>query len=113
MKCLDCPLKYTGQTGRTFHNRYKEHIESIRTNNGNSEHPNHILNTGHTYGTTTDTIDIRRKEKKGKHINTLEKYHIHKIRKDRLHMYNTYIHTYYPIFETLHQIAAHMPQSAT
>jgi chromosome condensin MukBEF complex kleisin-like MukF subunit len=23
MKCLDCPLKYTGQTGRTFNIRYK------------------------------------------------------------------------------------------
>jgi hypothetical protein len=24
MKCLDCPLKYVGQTGRTFNTRYKE-----------------------------------------------------------------------------------------
>lgn len=30
MKCLDCPLKYKGQTGRTFHNRYKEHIQVVR-----------------------------------------------------------------------------------
>jgi hypothetical protein len=26
MKCLDCPLKYTGQTGRIFHIIYIEHI---------------------------------------------------------------------------------------
>jgi uncharacterized protein YegP (UPF0339 family) len=25
MKCLDCPLKYTGQTGRTSHTSYEEH----------------------------------------------------------------------------------------
>jgi hypothetical protein len=26
MKCLDCTLKYIGQTGRTLHTSYKEHI---------------------------------------------------------------------------------------
>jgi hypothetical protein len=25
MKCMDCPLKYIGQTGRTFYSIYKEH----------------------------------------------------------------------------------------
>jgi hypothetical protein len=63
MKFLDCPLEYTGQTGRTFHTRYKEHIEAIRSNKGNSEYPKHILNKGHTYGTATDTMDIIRQEK--------------------------------------------------
>jgi hypothetical protein len=23
MRCMDCPLKYTGQTGQTFKTRYK------------------------------------------------------------------------------------------
>jgi hypothetical protein len=44
----DCPQKYKGQTGRTFNIRYKEHIETIGNNNGNSGYSNHILNTGHT-----------------------------------------------------------------
>lgn len=26
MKCVDCPLKLTGQTGRIFHIRYKAYI---------------------------------------------------------------------------------------
>jgi hypothetical protein len=42
MKCLDCPLKYVGQTGRTFNTRYKEHIHAIRSNNVNSGYSNHI-----------------------------------------------------------------------
>jgi hypothetical protein len=58
MKCLDCPLKYKGQTGRAFHTRYKEHIHAIRNNNSNSGYSNHILNTGHKYGTIADTMDI-------------------------------------------------------
>jgi hypothetical protein len=41
---------------------------------------------------------------KGKHLNTLEKYHIYKISKDRLHMYDTYIDKNKPIFETLQEL---------
>jgi hypothetical protein len=50
MKCLDCPLKNIGQTGRTFHTRSKEDTEAIRKNNSNSGYSNHILSTGHKYG---------------------------------------------------------------
>jgi hypothetical protein len=103
-------LKYTGQTGRTFHTRYKEHIQAVRSNN--SRYSNHILNKRHTYGTLTGTMDIIKIYKKGKHLNTLQKYHIYKINKDILHINNTYIDTYNPIFETLHQIT-HAIQSPT
>jgi hypothetical protein len=72
MKCLDCPLKYIGQTGRTFNIRHKEHIHAIRNNNNNSGYSNHIPNTGHTYGTINDTMDIIRKGQKGKNLNTLK-----------------------------------------
>jgi hypothetical protein len=30
------------------------------------------LNTGHTYGTITDTMEIIKTERKGRHLNTLE-----------------------------------------
>jgi hypothetical protein len=64
MKCLDCSLKYIRQIGRTPYIRYEEHIHTIRSNNSNSGYSNHILNTGHTYGTVTDTMDIiNRKER--------------------------------------------------
>jgi hypothetical protein len=49
MKCMDCPLKDVGQTGRIFYTRYKEHTLEIRNNNDNSGYSNHILSTGHTY----------------------------------------------------------------
>jgi hypothetical protein len=55
MKCMECPRRYVGQTGT---NRYKEHIHHIRSNNSNTGYSNHILNTGHTYGTITDTMEI-------------------------------------------------------
>jgi hypothetical protein len=68
MKCMDCPQKYIGQRGRTY-------IQAIRNNNDNSGYPNHILNTGHAYGSVTDILKIIKIEEKGKHLDTLEKYH--------------------------------------
>jgi hypothetical protein len=90
-----------GQAGRELHTRYKEYIQPIRSKNGNSGYSNHILNTGHTYGNITDTMDIVRTEKKGNHMISLEQYHIHTISKNKLHMKDTYIDTHNPIFEVL------------
>jgi hypothetical protein len=84
MKCLHCPLKYMRQTGRTF----KEHTQAIRNNNSNSGYSNQILNTGNTYRTKTDIMDITKTEKKGRYLNSVEKY-IYKISKNNLHMNDT------------------------
>jgi hypothetical protein len=104
MKCLDCPLNYIGQTGRAFNIRYKELIHAIRSNNSNFGYSNHILNTRHTYGTITDTMAVIRIGRKGRHLNTLEKYHIYEISRNNLHMTETYIELHNPIFQTVHEI---------
>jgi hypothetical protein len=77
MKCLGCPLKYIGQTGRTLNIRYTENIQAFRSSNSNSEYSNHKLNTRHAFGTITDTMDIVT-GKKGKYLIAL-KYHIYSI----------------------------------
>jgi hypothetical protein len=64
MKCPYCSLKYVEQTGRTFNTSYKEHIHDIRSNNSNTGYSNHILNTGHTCGTITDTMEIIKTEER-------------------------------------------------
>jgi hypothetical protein len=104
MKCLDCPLKYIGQTGRTFNVRYKGHAHAIKSNNSNSGYSNHILYTGHTCGTVRDTMDVIRTGRKGRHLNPLEKYHIYKISRTNLHMDNRHIDTHSPIFQTIHEL---------
>jgi hypothetical protein len=101
---MECPKKYVGQTSRTFNIRYKEHIHDIRTNNGNTGYANHILNTGHAYGPITDTMEIITTGKKGKHLNTLERYYIYKTNKENIQMNDTYIETHNPIFQTLHEM---------
>jgi hypothetical protein len=101
---MDCPIKYVGQTGRTFNIRYKEHIHDIRSTNSNSKYSNHILNTGYAYETIADTMEIVTTGKKGKHLNTLERYHIYVISRQNLHMKDTHTDTCKPMFETLHEI---------
>jgi hypothetical protein len=101
---MDCPLKYAGQTGRTFNSRHKEHIHDIRTNNSNTGYANHILNTGHIYGKITDTMEIINTERKGRYINTLEIYFIYEISKDNLRLNDTNIDIHNPIFKELHKI---------
>jgi hypothetical protein len=104
MECNDCPLKYIGQTGRTLNTRYKEHIHAIRSNNSNTGFANHILNTGHRYGTISNTMKIIKAGKKGKHLNTLEKYYIHRASRNNLQLNDTNIDLNNPIFDTLHEI---------
>jgi hypothetical protein len=49
----------------------------------------------------TDTMEIRKIERKGKHLNTLEKYRIYKISKEGIHMNDMHDETYNPIFEVI------------
>jgi hypothetical protein len=61
------------------------------------------------YGTITDSMEIIARERKGKHLNTLEKYHIYEVSKKNLHMNDTNIDTYNPIFEELYNITFPTP----
>jgi hypothetical protein len=63
-----------------------------------------IFKTGHPYGSITNTMDIIETEKTGKHLNTLERYHVYKISKERLRMNDTYTDIHNPIFETLREL---------
>jgi hypothetical protein len=99
MKCNDCPLKYIGQTGRTFNTRFKEHIYNIKCNNSNTGYSIHILDARLSYDTIENTMDVIRIGQKGKYLNTLEKYYIYKINKTGLLMNDMNIDEHNPIFE--------------
>jgi hypothetical protein len=59
---------------------------------------------GHTYGTVTDTRDVIRTGRKGRHLNTLEKYNVYKISRKNLHVNDTHIEAHNPIFQTVHEL---------
>jgi hypothetical protein len=46
VKCLECQLKYIGETSRIFNIRYKEYIQVITKSNNNSRHSNLVFNSG-------------------------------------------------------------------
>jgi hypothetical protein len=58
LQCADCPLKYMGQTGRTFKIRFREHIIGIKNNGLNSIFAQHVLDTTHKYCTMDKTMKI-------------------------------------------------------
>jgi hypothetical protein len=92
-----------GLAGRRFNTGYKEHIRAVRNNHSNSEYLNYKLIGGHKYGTTAGTMDVMT-GKKGKHLNTLERYHIYLTKKYNIHMNETHIYTFNPIFESLYEL---------
>lgn len=101
LKCKECPLKYVGQTGRTFKIRFNEHMHDIKYNKYNSKYAQHILDTGHQYGTINQTMDILHIANKGQKLNTLEKFEIYKLKLDGLHLNDACTVTQNPIFDTL------------
>jgi hypothetical protein len=57
-------------------------------------------------GTVSDTLtmDVVRTGRKGRRLNTLEKRHIYKISRNNLHMNDTYIDIFNPVFLTFHEL---------
>jgi hypothetical protein len=76
LKCGGCPKKYVGQTGRNFQTRYKEHIQSVRSNNSNSRYEQHLLESQHSYGPLEDTM-VLHLNKKGQLMIKWEQFHIY------------------------------------
>jgi hypothetical protein len=66
-----------GRTSCLFQIRYKKHIQAIRNNRESSGYAQHILKTGHIYGLIDDTIETIKVARKGKYLDSLEKYYIY------------------------------------
>jgi hypothetical protein len=49
-------------------------------------------------------VDVIREERKGRHLNALEMYHIYKIGRNNLQMNDKHIETRNPIFKTGHEL---------
>jgi flagellar biosynthesis regulator FlaF len=78
LTCPDCQMKYTGQTGRSFKTRFKEHFHDFKYNIQKSKFAQHLLNSGHSIGPTDDIMSIICTTTKGRLMNTIENFHIHK-----------------------------------
>jgi len=76
LTCPTCSKKYTGQTGRSFRTRFKEHLRDFRHANGKSSFAQHLLDNGHDAGPIEDIMSTLHITSKGRLMDTIEKYYI-------------------------------------
>jgi hypothetical protein len=81
--------------------RYNEHIHAIKANKQNSKYAEHILDTGHTYSTVNETLEILHTEKKGQLLNTLERHHIYDLSKHKKQINDAFANKHNPISELI------------
>jgi hypothetical protein len=78
-------------------------VRDIKSNKELTGYSHHILSrpTGHAYGTLKDTLKIVKLQRKGPHLNTLERLYIYKENKIGSLLNDTYEYTdqYNPLFE--------------
>jgi hypothetical protein len=101
LQCADCPLRYVGQTGCTFKVRFKEHIHDIRNNGQSSKFAQHILDTPHEYDTIDKTLEVLYIGKKGRTLDTHEKFHIYEISKHNLQLNDNFVEMTNPIYDVV------------
>ena len=70
-------MRYVGQTGRSFHTRYKEHYRDYKYNKKSSKYAQHLIGNRHSIGSINDTMEILHVIRKGKLMDTWEKFHIY------------------------------------
>jgi hypothetical protein len=70
VKCNECPLRFIGHTGSLFTPRHKEHIQATKANKQVTQYAQHILDTGHTYSTMEEIMDVLHIKQKGQLLNT-------------------------------------------
>jgi len=71
-------MKYIGQADRSFRTRFQEHYRDFKHNNAKSKFATHLLENQHSIGKINDIMEILHITKKGRAMDTIERYHIYK-----------------------------------
>jgi hypothetical protein len=77
LTCPDCHKAYMGQTRRQFYAHYNEHKSAFYHNSHTSDFAQHLHDKSHSFGPITDIMQVLHHQKKGEHLNTIERFHIH------------------------------------
>jgi len=101
LTCTDCNKAYIGQTGRNFYTRYNEHKRAFRYNTLQSKFAIHLTEQGQTFGNIENTMEVLQFHKKGTHLNTIERFYIHKESMNNNHLNEEYTETTNQIFNTI------------
>jgi hypothetical protein len=69
-------MKYTGQTGRSFNARFREHLREFKNGYGKSRFAQHLLENRHDIGPMNDIIDTLFFTNKGRLMDAVEFLHV-------------------------------------
>jgi hypothetical protein len=86
---------------KSFNIRYNEHKQAFRNNSHISSFAKHLNGKPHSFGTIHTPMQVLQYHKKGAHINTTDRFHIHAEFTANKHLNDD--HTIFPnaIFDTL------------
>ena len=76
LTCPTCEKTYTGQTGRSFQVRFREHKYDYQNMHRKLKYAQHLLDEGHSFGPIEETMHIIQYACKGR-MNALENFHIY------------------------------------
>jgi len=63
---------------QSFNQRFKEHRNAFKSNRNTSNYAKHALDHQHPFGPIQETMQILQYQKKGTHLNTIERFFIFK-----------------------------------
>ena len=72
-------MKYVGQTERSFYTRFHEHFRDFKYANQKSKFAQNLLENNHSIGPIDNIMEVLHHTKKGKLMDTLERFHIYKV----------------------------------
>ena len=78
LTCPDCGKANVGQTGRDFASTYGAHRRAFRHNYRTSKFAEHLNNHLHSFGPIHEIMHVLQYHNKGPHLNTIERFRIHK-----------------------------------
>jgi len=84
LHCQDSLIVYTGQTGRKFQVMVEEYAQAYRNNYSSSSYVQHLINHGHFLAHMEDVMGVIFTTHKGRHLDTVKRYHIYQKTKKRM-----------------------------
>jgi hypothetical protein len=103
LTCSICNKQYIGQTGRSFHIRYKEHAREYNYATNKSNYAKHLLDTQHPLKPIDECMSALHTTKKGSMLNTIERFYIHQATQNNSQLNDKNTVTPNPIFDTILQ----------
>jgi hypothetical protein len=69
-------MKYTGQTGRSFNIRFREHLRDFKNGYGKSRFTQHLLENRYAISPMNDIMDTTYFTDKGRPMDAVESFYI-------------------------------------